>query len=90
MNRRLRIAAAASAATLALGLAGCAKAMEHYNDAPRASTVNREECEVIAMPDGFSNSCTKCDHGNRIYQAFHDDGPYAAMAVVPQDPTCRP
>jgi hypothetical protein len=40
------------------------------------------------MPDGFSNVATKCDHGNRLYVAFHGDNVYAALTVVANDPTC--
>lgn len=63
------------------------KAAEPFNDAP-VSGQNNGPAEKINMPDGFSNVATKCDHGNRIYVAFHSDGAYAAIAVVANDPSC--
>ena len=74
---------------LAFTLAGCGKIREPYKDAPVTNVLNDQPADKITMPDGFSNLTTKCDHGNRIYVAFHGDGAYAAIAVVPQDPTCR-
>ena len=68
-------------------LAGCGKFVEPYNDAP-VNGQNKGAAEVVNMPDGFSNVATKCDHGNRIYVAYHGDSAYAAIAVVPNDPTC--
>jgi hypothetical protein len=71
-------------------LAGCgSKAVEPFKDAPGSSVVNQAPADKVLMPDGFSNVTTKCDHGNRIYVAFHGDSAYAAIAVVPQDPTCK-
>lgn len=64
------------------------KTTEPFKDAPRSGTSNTEPADTITMPDGFSNVATKCDHGNRVYVAFHGDSPYAAIAVVPNDPTC--
>ena len=63
--------------------------MEPYKDAPVTNVLNDKPADKITMPDGFSNVTTKCDHGNRIYVAFHGDGAYASIAVVPQDPSCR-
>jgi PBP1b-binding outer membrane lipoprotein LpoB len=75
---------------LTVFLAGCgSKAQEPFKDAPGSSVVNQTPADKILMPDGFSNITTKCDHGNRIYVAFHGDSAYAAIAVVPQDPTCK-
>jgi hypothetical protein len=70
-----------------LFLTGCGKALEPYNDAPVKSQ-NKTPADVLNMPDGFSNVATKCDHGNRVYVAFHGDKAYGAIAVVPNDPTC--
>jgi hypothetical protein len=68
-------------------LAGCGKVVEPYNDAPVKSQ-NKQPAEVLNMPDGFSNVATKCDHGNRVYVAFHGDATYGAVAVVANDPSC--
>lgn len=82
-----RAAAAVLAAVLAL--AGCsAKSVEPFKDAPRSGVDNGQPADLIRMPDGFSNAATKCDHGNRLYVAYHGDGSYGAIAVVPADPTC--
>lgn len=70
-----------------VGLGGCAKAMEPYQDAPTGQR-NTVPADLINMPDGYSNVATKCDHGNRIYVAFKGDDNRAAIAVVPADPTC--
>lgn len=88
---RTRITAAALAAVAGLALiAGCSgKYAEPFKDAPRSGTDNGSPADVIRFPDGFSNASTKCDHGNRIYVAYHGDHAYAAVAVVPADPTCR-
>jgi hypothetical protein len=85
--RRTLIAVAAAAA-LGLGACGADKAQEPFKDAPRSDTVNDSPADVIRMPDGFSNLATKCDHGNRVYTAFHGDSAYGAIAVVPDDPSC--
>ena len=87
-RRRAAIAAATAATTLAL-LTGCAKYTEPFKDAPRSGNDNGAPADLIRMPDGFSNAATKCDHGNRLYVAFHGDSKYAAITVVPADPTCR-
>jgi len=74
---------------VALSTSCGAKAKEPFNDAPRSGTENTESADIIVMPDGFSNAATKCDHGNRLYVLFHSDSPYGAIAVVPNDPTCK-
>ena len=77
------------AAGIAAGATACDKASEPFKDAPRTGTVNSAPADIIENADGFSNISTKCDHGNRIYTAYHGDSSYAAIAVVPQDPTCK-
>ncbi len=73
----------------ALVLAGCGnKFHQQFQDAPRLPVVNSAPAEVIEMPDGFRNLATKCDHGNRLYVAFHGDDNSAAIYAVPHDPTC--
>lgn len=82
------IAAVLTAAALLL-LTGCNdKFSEPFKDAPRSGRDNGSPADLIRMPDGFSNASTKCDHGNRLYIAYHGDSPYAAIAVVADDPTC--
>lgn len=70
------------------GVAACDKMTEPYKDAERGAS-NTAPADTITMPDGFSNVATKCDHGNRIYVAFKGDQNRAAIAVVPNDPTCQ-
>lgn len=92
MNKKtVRISAAAIAAAVGLTvLTGCGdKYTEPFKDAPRSGHDNGSAADLIRMPDGFSNASTKCDHGNRIYIAYHGDNMYAAIAVVPADPTCK-
>lgn len=86
-RRRAAIAAAIAAVALAF-LTGCSKYSEPFKDAPRSGHDNGSPADLIRMPDGFNNAATKCDHGNRIYVTYHGDSKYAAIAVVPQDPTC--
>ncbi|MET9122952.1 hypothetical protein [Streptomyces sp. NPDC004528] len=90
-STRTRAAIAVAAALLGLGaLAGCdSKTTEPFKDAPRSHVNNGTPMDVVRGSDGFSNVGTKCDHGNRLYVAYHGDNPYAAVAVVPQDPTCH-
>src|SRR5882672_1167468 len=71
----------------ALSACGIGKAVEPFNDAP-IGTQNKGSADGVNMPDGFSNVTTKCDHGNRIYVAYHGNNAYAAIAVVAGDPTC--
>jgi hypothetical protein len=78
----------AALALIAATLTGCSKFTEPFKDAPRSGVDNGQPADLIRMPDGFSNAATKCDHGNRIYTAYHGDSAYAAIFVVPQDPTC--
>lgn len=88
-----KLAAAIAAATLAAAtLTACDlgdKYAEPFKDGPRSGDVNRNPADIIEAPDGFSNVATKCDHGNRLYVAYHGDNKYAAVAVVPADPTCK-
>lgn len=90
LTRRGRgvVAALAFTATLAVGLTACTgKWSEPFQDAPRGST-NNGPADTVTFPDGFSNIATKCDHGNRIYSAYHADSAYAAIAVVPNAKGC--
>jgi len=87
--RRAVAAAVAAAAALAL-LSGCGgNFSEPFKDAPRSGEDNGAPADLIRFPDGFSNAASKCDHGNRIYSAYHGDSPYASIDVVPNDPTCK-
>lgn len=80
---------AAAALVAGLSVSGCsAKFDEQFKDAPRSGVENGEPADLVRMPDGFSNAATKCDHGNRIYTAYHGDEATAAIFVVAQDPTC--
>lgn len=83
----LAVAGLAAAVGILFSLGACNKVTEPFKDADRGKT-NNAPADTGTMPDGFSNWSTKCDHGNRIYVAFHGDSPYAAIAVVPKDPTC--
>ncbi|MEU3285594.1 hypothetical protein [Streptomyces longwoodensis] len=87
--RRLAFLGASLAAGV-LVLTGCDnKASEPFHDAPRSHVNNDAPMDVVNGSDGFSNVGTKCDHGNRLYVAYHGDSAYAAVAVVAQDPTCE-
>jgi hypothetical protein len=92
MNRG-KIAGLAALGVLGVGLlTGCGagnKFTEPFNDAPRTGIQNGNAADIVTMPDGFSNLATKCDHGNRVYVAYHADSPYASVFVVPADPTCK-
>lgn len=90
-RRRTAAAALVTIAVLALTAASCSdnKASEPFKDAPRSGVNNGAPMDVVRGSDGFSNVGTKCDHGNRVYVAYHGDSPYAAIAVVPNDPTCN-
>lgn len=76
-----------------LALAGCAsqdtKVAEPFHDAPKSGVINNASVDIITDADGFSNLATKCDHGNRLYIAFHGDGAYGSVTVVKQDSTCK-
>lgn len=76
------------AAVIATSTACGGKAVEPFNDAP-VGVQNKAPADGINFPDGFSNVSTKCDHGNRVYVAFHGNSAYAAIAVVAGDPTCK-
>lgn len=87
--KRRTAALVAGLAVAALTLVGCDnKYSEPFKDAPRSGHDNGGPADLVRMPDGFSNAATKCDHGNRVYIAYHGDEKYAAIAVVAQDPTC--
>lgn len=88
MKTKTLVAAAAAALLAAVALVGCAKFVEPFNDAPRSKVENSTPADIVTFPDGFSNVATKCDHGNRVYSAYHGDSPYGAISVVPNDPTC--
>ena len=85
---RKSVAGLVLAVVACTGLSSCAKMTEPFKDAPRGET-NSGPADTITFPDGFSNGATKCDHGNRLYVAYHGDSPYASIAVVPNDPTCQ-
>lgn len=85
-----KIVLIAAVPVLMLGLSACdtSKYSEQFKDAPRGAT-NEGAADTLTFPDGFSNAASKCDHGNRVYVLFHENGAYGAIAVVPQDPTCK-
>lgn len=88
-RRSARVVAAALAAALGLALVvGCSSTSPPVNT-PRSTGDNDSQAEPIPFPDGLSSAATKCDHGNRLYIAYHDGSAYAAIAVVPGDPTCK-
>lgn len=87
--KRLAALALSGLILIGAGVACTDKNTEPYNDAPRGGHENSQPTRVIMNADGFSNLGTKCDHGNRIYVAFKGDANRAAVAVSPQDPTCR-
>jgi hypothetical protein len=84
-----KIIAVSALALIGLSVGGCSKFTEPFKDAPRSGVDNGQPADLIRMPDGFSNAATKCDHGNRIYIGYHGDSAYAAIAVVPADPSCN-
>ncbi|MFF3884099.1 hypothetical protein [Streptomyces sp. NPDC001914] len=88
---RTVVASLTAVVVLSLTAASCDdnKASEPFKDAPRSHVNNGSAMDVVRGSDGFTNLGTKCDHGNRVYVAYHGDGAYAAIAVVPQDPTCN-
>ncbi|MCG7524041.1 hypothetical protein MHW47_06240 [Streptomyces sp. OfavH-34-F] len=91
MSTRIRTAAAALAAAVALGAAGCGtsgtKAQQPYMDAPKG-TINKQPMDIVLMSDGFANIGSKCDGPNRVYVIFHKDDKYGSVAVAPNDPRC--
>lgn len=87
-----KIVAAAAIISIGVGMSACdpiGKATEQYKDADRSGQVNSNPADTITFPDGFSNVATKCDHGHRVYVLFHGDSTYGAIAVVPNDSTCK-
>lgn len=89
LNKKIVVAGIAIITALSLGACGVGKATEPFKDAKTSGVINDTAADNITMPDGFSNVTTKCDHGNRIYVAYHGDKAYASIAVIPQDPTCK-
>lgn len=87
MNKKFVGIAGVALASILL-LSSYEKVTEQFQDA-NVNSRNTAPADIVTMPDGFSNVATKCDHGNRLYVAFHGDGSYAAVAVVPADPTCK-
>lgn len=76
-------------AVLVFVLTGCSeKVKEPFRDAPQSGVRNSEPRDIIENPDGFSNLATGCDHGNRFYVPYKGDQNRAAVAVVPNDPSC--
>jgi hypothetical protein len=90
MRRILGALAVLAVLALVTFLPACGgdKYTEPFRDGPRSETTNRESSDIIEFPDGFSNWATKCDHGNRIYSAYHGDSAYGAGMISPQDPSC--
>lgn len=91
--RNKRLIGALGAVTLALvTLTACDQ--EQKNDAAQVAAEQHGPAEVGAMPDGFSNWATSCNHGNRVYTIYRTwnretaSPMYGAIAVVPADPTC--
>lgn len=84
--RQGAVALAGLGIVLATGAFSCQALTQPLNDAP-VKAQNTAPADIGNMPDGFSNFASKCDHGNRVYSQFKDAG--QAMAVVPQDPTCK-
>lgn len=86
MNKRITVAVAAL--TLA-GLAGCG--FNHRSD--NASVVQPTgPATVIQFPYGFRNVAYKCDGPNMVYSASAgaDDTLPPSIAVIPNDPRCKP
>ena len=88
-RKAVLLLAAVAALIFIATVAGCSqKAREQFRDAP-VSSRDAGAAEVYDDPDGFSNFSEKCDfHGNRVIVAFHGDSPYAAVAAIPDDPSC--
>lgn len=92
MLRRTKVSLAALGGVLVftfVGATSCESFNEPFNDAKRTDVTNGGPADIVTFPDGFSNWSTKCDHGNRLYSAYHGDtGPWAAGMIVPKDATC--
>lgn len=85
---RKNVVRASLLALALLGMVGCAKLTEPFNDAP-VKNKDDSPAEVYSMPDGFNNFSTKCDrHGNRVYVLYHGNESYGGISVVPADPSC--
>lgn len=89
IRRRTTFGAGLVTLVLVLSAGGCDKQNEPFKDAPRTGTDNGAPADTVRMPDGFSNLATKCDHGNRIYVAYHGDNTYASIFVVKDDTSCK-
>jgi len=87
---RRRIAFVISAALVAFGASACMdKATEQFQDAGRTKVTDMTPADDIAMPDGVTNVFSKCVYkGDRLFVAFHADGSYASIFVVPNDTSC--
>jgi hypothetical protein len=84
----ITIIALLAAIATALIISACGnKFSQPFKDSPRSGVVNDQPADIIYMPDGFNNYATKCDHGFRIWVSYHQDSPYAAVAVAP-DKAC--
>lgn len=89
-HRNALIAATLGGVVILTSAASCGnnKFTEPFNDAHRSGVDNSQPMDVVENADGFSNVGTKCDHGNRIYVAYHGDHAYASIAAVGNDPSC--
>lgn len=87
--RRITTIIAAVPAVVLLSASSC----QQSNDAPVVGgneSGDQSPAEIYAMPDGFSNVATKCDHfGNRIYTMYHGSDASGSIFVVAADPTCK-
>jgi hypothetical protein len=89
IRRRTTFGAGLITLVLVLSAGGCDKYTEPYKDAPRSGADNGAPADIVRMPDGFSNIATKCDHGNRVYVAYHGNNTYASIFVVKDDAGCK-
>lgn len=90
LTNKVKIAAVSTASVVSalLLVTGCGN---KANESSQDSGINARDtsgAEILNFPDGFTNVATKCSHGDRVFVAFHNDGSYASIAVVGQDPTC--
>lgn len=88
MTTRLKLAAAALIATLAL--AGCADA-QHQDAEPGG--IDSSPADIISFPDGFRNVAKKCDGPNMVYSASRGDtssdvSVAGSVSVIANDPRC--